>query len=145
MCLALTLILGIKGKQDFRAQGCFIASAGHTSSEVPRTCLCQSDFFGKRSIFSHVLGYYFNGPSLCSGNSSNAARIFTARQAATKICAANCANGSFAQFAAKESSQKSKKPAISSTKWSNFAKPEQTRAKARVPGVGTLLGMRHAR
>src|SRR5207247_11317445 len=52
---------------------------------------------------------------------------------------------SFAQFAAKESSQKSKKHAISSTKWSNFAKPKQTRAKARVPGVGTLLGMRHAR
>src|SRR6266702_909894 len=38
---------------------------------------------------------------------------------------------SFAQFAAKKSPQKSKKPAISSTKWSNFAKPKQTRAKAR--------------
>src|SRR5438552_1578596 len=88
-------------------------------------------FFAKDRYSLYVLRYFFNGPSLCSGNRSNAARMFTARQAATKICAANCANGSFAQFAAKESSQKSKKPAISSTKWSNFAKPKQTRAKAR--------------
>src|SRR5947207_5348527 len=69
--------------------------------------------------------------------------MFTARQAATKICAANCANGSFAQFAAKESSQKSKKPAISSTKWSNFAKPKQTRVKARDYELGNTF--RHTR
>ena len=134
MCLALTLILGIKGKQDFRAQGCFIASAGHTSSEVPRTRLCQSDFFRKRSVLSLRPSLFFNGPSLCSGNSSNAARIFTARQAATKICAANCANGSFAQFAAKESSQKSKKPAISSTKWSNFREANKRGLKPATTG-----------
>ncbi len=142
MCLALTLILGIKGKQDFRAQGCFMRQQATHHQRYRGRVYASQIFFAKDRYSLYVLRYFFNGPSLCSGNRSNAARMFTARQAATKICAANCANGSFAQFAAKESSQKSKKPAISS-KMVKFSRSQQTRAKARDYELGNMF--RHTR
>ena len=130
MCLALTLILGIKGEQDFRAQGCFIASAGHTSSEVPRTRLCQSDFFRKRSVLSHVLRYFSTAQAFAEVTGATlSGRITDSSGAVISVFSPRGENVH---------------------KMVKFSRSQQTRALARVAEMPNLqnsceLGMRHAR